>query len=329
MILPPEKSTTEPILSGWRFHTFIITIVLSVIGYFLFSLWGGWEKVVAAVAIVGVKGILIALGFSLLNYLLRFLRWHHYLKLLGHNVPWLHSLRIYMAGFALTVTPGKAGEALRSIFLKDHAVPYRQSLGAFFAERLSDMIAVVLLSFCGFLAYTKGRLIILLVLAIIIAVILVIQKNSWLIAVEKFARRVLPDRFSHRIEFLVEMVISFRACYSPIPLLNGIVLGVVAWAMEGMAFYYLLHILGAEVDLLSAQFIYAFSLLIGAITFLPGGLGGAEVTMWQLLLHYGVPESTTIAVTIVIRLTTLWFSVIIGLLCLPTSAGVQPNKKKE
>lgn len=317
-VLIPSITPNEPVLSGWRFKALIFTIIISVIGYFLFSLWGGWQDVLAAVKAVGFKGMTVALLLSLANYGLRFLRWHHYLTILGYpHVPWLSSLRIYMAGFSLTTTPGKTGEALRSIFLHGHGIPYRKSLGAFFAERVSDLIAVVILSFCGFWAYSEGRLAMILVGSVIAFVILVIQKQSWLLAIEKLVRRLLPERFAHRIEFLIEMIIAFRVCYSPLSLTYGIVFGVTAWACEGVGFYYLLQLLDTPVDMLSAQFIYAFSLMIGAISFLPGGLGGVEVTMWQLLMLYGVPKSPAIAVTIVIRLATLWFSVIIGLFCLP------------
>lgn len=72
----------------------------------------------SAAAKVGVLGIFVALLMSSLNYCLRFIRWQGYLKAFGHAVPWRDSLRIYLSGFALTTTPGKAGEALRGVLLK-------------------------------------------------------------------------------------------------------------------------------------------------------------------------------------------------------------------
>ena len=55
------------------------------------------------------------LGLSLLNYALRFVRWQWYLSRLGHAIPAPQRALIYLAGFALTTTPGKAGEAGRGI----------------------------------------------------------------------------------------------------------------------------------------------------------------------------------------------------------------------
>jgi len=139
-----------PILRGWRYRAVVYSVALSALGYLGFSLWAGWHEVSAAVGKVGLLGILLALSLSLVNYGLRFLRWQAYLRALGHAVRWRPSLRIYLAGFALTTTPGKAGETLRSVLLKPWGMPYSQSLAAFFSERLSDLLGVVLLTLIGY-----------------------------------------------------------------------------------------------------------------------------------------------------------------------------------
>jgi glycosyltransferase 2 family protein len=319
---PEKKDLSEHhfhrhFLGGWRFKAMIATICISVIGYILFILWGGWEQVSEAVARVGIWGILLALALSLVNYWLRFLRWQCFLRILGHRVPTFLSLRIYIAGFSLTTTPGKTGEALRSIFLKDHGIAYRQSFGAFLSERLSDLIAVVILASSGLWKYPETRPIVIIVGIVIVFVLFAVQKNSWLKFGEKMALKILPNRFAHIVEFFIETILAFRSCFAPRALIYGIIFGVLAWGSEGLAFYYLLGFLGYNISILTAMFIYGFSLLIGAITFLPGGLGGAEVTMLQLLIMNNVTTFDAVAATIVIRLTTLWFSVILGLLFLP------------
>lgn len=305
-------------LAGWRFTAMIVTIILTVIGYLLFTLWGGWRDVVDAVVKVGLWGMIVTLLLSLLNYWLRFLRWQMFLRVLGHRIPTLPSLQIYISGFALTTTPGKAGEALRSVFLKDYGMSYRQSFGAFLAERVSDLIAVLILASLGVFIYPAARPIVILVALVICLVLFTVQQESWLRAIERFAKKILPSRIAHLVEFFLEIMLAFRSCFRIEILMYGIVLGVIAWAAEGLGLYFLIHYMGGDhVTLLNAQFIYGFSLLIGAITFLPGGLGGTEVTMLQLLRLNGVASPVAVAITIVIRLATLWFSVILGLLALP------------
>lgn len=305
------------LLGGWRFRTLLITVLLSVVGYFLFTLWAGWDKVVKAAYQVGLLGIIFALSLSLLNFSLRFLRWQLFLGTLGHKISWIPSLRIFMSGFSLTTTPGKSGEALRGVFLKDFGVPFRVSLGAFFAERFYDLLSVTLLAASGLWIYTAARPVLLLVLLMLAFILYAVQKEKWLKGIERLARKHLPERFARSVEFLLEIALSFRNCFKPRVMLPALLLGVLAWTAEGIALYGILMLLGFDIGLVTAIFIYGFSLVIGGITLLPGGLGGAEVTMLKLLMINNVEASVAVAVTLIIRLTSLWFSVFLGLIALP------------
>lgn len=305
------------LLSGWRFRALIWTIMVTVIGYFLFTIWGGWNEVVHGFERVGWLGIGLALLLSIFNFAVRFLRWDLFLIKLGHRVPFWPNLRIYLSGYALTTTPGKTGEAVRSVFLIDYGVPYRESFGAFLSERFSDVLAGIAVSILGLWAHPPIRPVLIgLILAMLVSLYL-IQKDNWMRAIEKKVNERWHGRFGHIIEFLIETILAFRSCFKPWMLIQGTVLGMLAWMAQGVAFYYMLIALGSDVPLLTALFIYSFSLLIGGLTFLPGGLGGFEVTAVQLLRINDVPTSTAVAVTIVIRLTTIWFSVLVGLLALP------------
>jgi len=57
-------------------------------------------------------------------------------------------------------------------------------------------------------------------------------------------------------------------------------------------------------------------MLVGALSFLPGGLGGAEATMVALLILNHVDQPQSVAATILIRLATLWFAVVLGVIAL-------------
>lgn len=301
---------------GWRFSALISIAIITIIGYFLFTLWAGWEKVAFAFEHIG-EGALVPMGLACIAYSLRFIRWTRFLSVLGHTLPFFESLRIYIGGFTFSVTPGKTGEALRSVFLKDYNIPYRESFGAFLAERFSDFMACFLLATGGLLCCPQTRPMMLVGLAIVITILLLIQSESFLHKVEKWGKKMLPERFGEHIEFVLETVLSFRKCFSFLTLTFAIIIGMLAWGLEGLGCYALLKMLGSDISLYNVIFIYAFSLLVGAMTFLPAGLGGAEFTMMQLLVLYDVPPSIAVAVTILIRLTTLWWSVFLGLIFLP------------
>ena len=311
--------TTHPVLHGWRFRALILIVLLSAIGYLGFSLWGGWHEVVAALLTVGLTGTLIALALSLTNYLLRFVRWQKFLAKLNHRVYWQESLRIYIGGFGLTILPGKAGEAIRSVFLKNHGVTYPESLAAFFSEQLSNLISMLLLVTVGLWAYPQAQPMVFILGGFILTILIVLQLSGLLKAIEKFAQNNFPARLAKLIASSIEIVLHSKRCFSLPMLLYGITLGLIAWGAEGVAFYYIMHVLGSDMSLQTALFIYAFSMLVGAISFLPGGLGGTEATMVALLILNHIAQPQAVAATVLIRLATLWFAVALGVVALSMS----------
>jgi len=151
---------------------------------------------------------------------------------------------------------------------------------------------------------------------LILVVLLAIQQTRWLKTLESLALKRLPARLGNLFGHGIEIVLHSGRCFSLPMLLYGISLGVVAWGAEGFAFYYIMHVLGTDLSLPVALFIYAFSMLVGALSFLPGGLGGAEATMVALLILNHVDQPQSVAATILIRLATLWFAVLLGVIAL-------------
>lgn len=294
----------------------LVSVIAAAGGYLAFALWGGWRAVAAALAHVSLPALALLLSLSLLNYALRFVRWHYYLALFGHRPPLAASLRIYLSGFALTTTPGKAGEALRCVLLQPRGVAYPHSLAALLAERLGDLLAVLVMAGLGLSVYPQGRGVVLVLAAALVVVLLLIQRSAWLEALDRYLRRHFSGRIGSLLAGAIETVLHSARLFSLPLLATSIVLGLVAWGAEGVAFHYLAHLLGAAIGLRTALFIYAFSMLVGAVSFLPGGLGSAELTMVTLLALNGMPHGGAVAVTVLIRLTTLWFAVLLGLAAL-------------
>jgi len=307
------------VLAGWRFRALLLIVSLSAVGYLIFSIWGGWHEVVAAMVKVGFIGTAIALVLSLVNYGLRFVRWQKFLALLGHRVHTPESLRIYIAGFGMTILPGKVGESIRSLFLKHHGVSYPESLAAFFSEHFSNLISMLLLVSIGLWLYPPAKPLVVILAVLIVTGLVVLQQTRWLKAIETFAKKRLPPRPGKLVEHIIEIVLHSGRCFSLPMLLYGITLGLVAWGAEGVAFYYIMHVLGSDLSLPTALFIYAFSILVGALSFLPGGLGGAEATMVTLLILNNVAQPQAVAATVLIRLATLWFAVALGVIALSMS----------
>lgn len=308
-------STSATQLSGWQVKALILSIVVAAAGYLAFSLWGGWEDVNKAFLQIGFLGTLIALCLSLMNYGLRFVRWQIYLAKLGHRIETIPSLRIYLSGFALTTTPGKAGEAFRGVFLKQHNVPFQATLAAFISERLSDLVAIVLLTLVGLSQYPQARGMIFAGVLAIALVLVCISSRTVLSYIHQWAD-ARSGKLFRLLTQVIELLKKARQCHTPGLLILSTIISLMAWGAEALAFYWVLQWLGADISFSFAIFIYALSMLAGALSFLPGGLGSAEAVMISLLIVKGMTMPTAIAATVFIRLATLWFAVMIGLIAL-------------
>ena len=304
-----------PLSSRLPLRAVFWSVALAALGYLGLSLWAGWRDVVAAVVQVGPLVLIGLLALSLANYLLRFVRWARYLALLDAPVAWRINLDAYFSGFALTTSPGKVGEMLRSVLLKPHGVPSAASVAAFFAERVSDLLSILVLAAVGLWAYAPARPVVGLALAAVVVALLLVQWTALIAAIDRWAQ-AKPQKWARFVVKLCEVILHFRRCFSLPAMSMGLAFGVVAWFAEGFGFWWLLQALGHPLPMSTAVFIYAFAMLVGALSFLPGGLGGSEAAMIALLALNGFPEASAVTATLICRLATLWFAVGIGALFL-------------
>ena len=255
----------------------------------------------------------VIFGLSLFNYILRFIRWHEYLKILGHRIPIMADLMCYFAGFAFTTTPGKVGEAIRSVYLKQLDVGYKHSLATLVTERVLDIFAMLILA--GLLIYlfedfSWGFYLIVFLVA---GLLLLLATDSVMVNIRAWITRRLQLSEKTFIGHFLELVHHSLDLMKRRFLLGALVMGIIAWGAEGIAFFYILELLGADISLSIAIGIYAASMIAGAISFIPGGLGSAEAAMGGLLVLAGVALPVAITATLVCRVATLWFAVVIGI----------------
>lgn len=299
-----------------QFRTLIILVAVAAISYLCMMLWAGYDDVIAAAAMAGLAGILVALSLSLANLLLRFLRWHRYLSSVHRGIPAMHSLSIYFSGFALTASPGKLGELIRSVFLKNQGVRYTDSVAVFFSDRLSDLIAVLALVAVGLWKYDAGRLSLLVLGVVAVTVFILTRAPSFVSVFTNWSENRAHPRLRELLLALPRMIGSVRQCTTGYNLLLGFALGLLAWASQGVALYCLATSMGAHITMLEAIFVHSLSILAGALSLLPGGIGATDLTMAGMLILYQLDAPQAVACAILLRLITLWFAVTLGVIAL-------------
>lgn len=286
---------------------------------------------IAAVAMVGDVGklgarldgfgwwaVFAAMGLALANYAIRFLRWQLYLRHQKVAVPVGTSALVFGAGLSLSITPAKLGELVKSYLLRELCdIPATQTAPIVVAERVTDLIALLVLAVIGVAVYGMGTTMVAIAgIAIGTGLVLLAweRPTRWLID------RLTSPTFARRFrEPLQEMYGGLASLCRPSVLVPATLIGVCAWACECVGFATIVNAFpGAHVDLGLAMVIYAATTIAGALSFLPGGLGVTEATMTAMLVKSatGVDRALAFDATLLTRLATLWFAVGIGLVLL-------------
>jgi uncharacterized protein (TIRG00374 family) len=259
-----------------------------------------------------------ALALALANYAIRFLRWQLYLRLQAAVVPVRSSLMVFGAGLSLSITPAKMGELIKSYLLRElHDVPVTRTAPIVVAERVSDLIALLLLAVVGTAAYGIATTLVFAAAALIgSGLILLAWPRPTRALIELATRPRWTRRFRPQLH---DMYGGLASLCRPAPLIMATALAVPAWGCECIGFALIINgFPGAHVDLGLAMAIYASTTIAGALSFLPGGLGVTEGAMTVLLVHGAARLDQPVALdaTLLTRLATLWFAVLLGVGCL-------------
>jgi uncharacterized protein (TIRG00374 family) len=292
---------------------FVLALVLGITVYLVLAVVSGLEDLRDALSGFDFFLIPAILGLVSLSYVVRFVRWAYYLKLLNVQVPLGANAAIFAAGLSMTISPGKLGEVLKSVFVKDVAgAPVARTAPAVVAERATDGTGMVLWGLLGALAFSFGPWLLLLFLALTGVGIAVLRSKRLSLLVERTLRKLpLLDRLAPHVgDFhgASNELLAFR----PLVVASGI--SFLAWGLECVAVYLCALGVGVGEPFLVVVFVFAVSSLAGAISMLPGGIGAAEAGMAGMFAAVaGLSGGLSVALTFVIRLTTLWFATLIGI----------------
>ncbi len=277
----------------------------------------GWGEVMAELRRIALWQIAALLALSLVNYFARALRWHLFATRLGLGTGLLQDARHFLGGFAMSVTPGRVGELVRMRWIRrETGWSFERTAPLALADRASDLAAMGVL--LALMLLLSGRAMALGAPVAVLALVgaFVATRPALLDALARAGYR-LTGRFARLFARLRRAARSLAAFSAPGLLAGVALLGAVGWLAEGLAFHLLLVWMGADIGLASATAIFIFSALAGGLTGAPGGVGGAEAAMVALLALEGVPMEVSLPATAIIRLTTLWFAIAIGLVVFP------------
>ena len=292
-------------------------VVLFIAGLIGLAAATGWQETRAQIARLTLWQGAVLLALSLVNYVLRGLRWHLFTRRLGLPTTLGQNLRHFLGGFAMVVTPGRVGELVRMRWLRrETGWSFERTAPLALVDRASDLAAMALILGLSVSLAATGVTGAVPVTILALMAAYVATRPRLLAGCVTLAHRLigrLPRLFG-RIRAAARSLDRFAGIGAMAPALG---LGIIGWMAEGYAFHLLLGWMGAEIGLMKAIAIFVFATLAGGLTGAPGGVGGAEAAMIALLALDGVPMDVSVPATAIIRVTTLWFALGVGMAVFP------------
>jgi uncharacterized protein (TIRG00374 family) len=305
--------------------------VLAVVVYTVLVLASDARRVGDAVAGADPRWIPLFLLLPLGNYFVRFLKWQYFLRRIGLRVPFRRSLRVFVSGFAMTVSPGKLGELLKCYLLRDgEGAPVARTSPVVIAERITDLLSMILIAVAGVLLAGGYRYLAAAGAGLVLCAV------AMYVLLHPGAFRRLTD-LACRIPFIGkrrDRLDEFRgSCTSLLDLRSLLVtvpLGVLSWGLEALVLCAVAASMGYCLPAGTAFLAHSAGSIAGAVSMIPGGLGLTEVTIDGILSgSLGMADAT--AVTLIMRFATLWFAVFLGVVTLALSRrrGCRPSPGPE
>ena len=254
----------------------------------------------------------LALGFFLVGLFVRILRWHYWFRKIEKKIPFTKSAIYYMSGLAFIMTPGRFGEAARSYFIKEETgIAKSKTVPLVLLERFFDLIGLILMISIGLVFLDFDKIILILPLALIAILTFITQKKNLMIKILRLPQKIkFLSKVAPNAEDSVEIVSQTVQIKS---FIMSSLLGLFIVFLDISGAFMLIQ--GFEIDLsyIQSSFIISGSVIIGALSFVPGGLGVIEGGLVGFMSLEGIENSKVVSFSILYRITYSWFLTIIGI----------------
>ena len=295
-----------------------ISVGLAVGIYFILLVLTDLQVVLEVITAIPLITWISLISISIIASSFRFLRWHFLLKYQKLKVPAKFNFVVYFAGFTFITTPGSVGENIRAVFLKPLHVKYSQSFAAFLSERVLDVVVLCLVSAITVVnipRYQEWSFI--FVIAIVVTMLLIFtdfaQSCIKIIPIKKLQNIIT------NLHVTVKKLLQGKQFFYPF------IATAIAWLLQAVALIIIVNSMGLNIGASLAIGIYCISILFGAISFVPGGIGTTEAAMTLMLINIGLDPAIAVAVSLVSRVTTLWVGVVIGVIMM-LKLGITKNQ---
>ena len=293
----------------------ILIIIGFAIFYVAFAIFFDARQFTEGTAKINYYYVIPILLSFIAGLLIKSMRQFLFLKHLEITIPIKQNIIVYFAGLSMLFTPGGLGEMIKSHFLKKkYNAPVAKTLSVVLVERYHDALAILSLIIIFSVATNSSFLVIpIVIIAILLgAAIVLVKKRAIMNSFQKLIQKVkiLKTFEDHSVDF-TESLSSFSARKV---FFSGWAIGVAAWSFDALGIYLCFLAFDFDFDFLISAVIGLSSILLGAMSLIPGGVGVTEISFVELLSARGVDSSLSSTLALFFRLLSIWFATLIGII---------------
>ena len=300
----------------------LILVLVAVVGiYAIFLFISDYNIISEKISNFKINYLPLILLFVSASWIPLIIKWHLLLKNCEIHVPLKKNILVFLSGAAFEITPGQIGVLIKSQILKtSFNIPRTRTVPVIFIEKMYDLVGAILASIIGIIILgIEPYLIIVAILVLAIIFFFMYYRP----ASKLFFKRITKTKFfSKYVENISEFDKVIQKSTNVKIATTCILLAVTYWFIISAAVYYTLIAFDINIlDYLEVLAIFTTSILLGAISLIPGGIGIAEGSIAGLLTLNGIDVSTALILSIMIRIFTLWYSVSVGFVLLKFTGG--------
>ena len=291
----------------------IFVVFLAVAFYAIFIAYSDFDKLSSNIEQFKFEFLPLILLFSFLGIIVLGFRQNILLKTVGIQISVKENILLYLAGLSMIITPVGAGQAIKSYYLKKKfGCSVSKTLPLVLVEKFQDFITLVsILSFL--LIFTQiNEIIILDVIMIFLIIIIYIAFR-----IRRIFNKIIRifQNISRLNKFLVSISESYESLHamtSAKTIFKNWFFGILSWSLEAMAIYLVFLAFDVDLGFILTTLITYSAILLGAVSFIPAGVGLTEISATSLLENQGIELSLAVSIILMMRVVTIWFSTVLG-----------------
>jgi len=305
----------------------IILILIASVGiYAIFLFISDYNIISEKISNFKINYLPLILFFVSASWIPLIIKWHFLLKNSEVDIPLTKSIAVWFAGIAFEITPGHVGVLMKSQILKtSFNISRTKTVPIIIVEKAYELIGALLASIIGIIVLGMEFYLIIIAISGLIVIFFFMYHKS---ASELFFNRITKLKFfSKYVENISEFHEIVKKSTNVKVATICILLALTYWFTVSAAAYYTLIAFDVNIlDYLKVLAIYTTSSLLGAISFIPGGIGVTEGSITGLFTLNGIDVSTALILSVMIRIFTLWYSVGVGFIALKFTGAFSSRK---